>query len=83
MMSASQNKLPPHPKSTSKQTPTLLESTKPKGFPSGSKRLQPIKATDLKNVDMMASPMTAGSNVSYKQVAADSKKNDISMMRMT
>ena len=41
----------------SKQSPTLLESsTKPKGFPIGSKRLQPIKPTDLKNSDLVASP---------------------------
>jgi len=40
-----------------KQSPTLLESsTKPKGFPIGSKRLQPIKPTDLKNSNLVASP---------------------------
>jgi len=36
-----------------------LENAKPKGFTSGSKRLQPIKATDLRNSDMAgASPIT-------------------------
>ena len=38
----------------SKKAPaTLLESTKPKGFPSASKRLQPIKATEIKDKDLI------------------------------
>ena len=58
-----------------KQPATLLESAKPKGFPSsGSKRLQPIRALDLKNSDIATSPL--GSNAT-----ADTKKHD--MMRMT
>ena len=52
-----------------------LESDKPKGFPSGTKRLQPIKATDLRNSEVAASPLTSAT-------AADSKMNN-DAMRMT
>ena len=53
----------------SKQSPTLLESsTKPKGFPMGSKRLQPIKPTDLKNSDLVASPKISNTSDSKKEI---------------
>ena len=64
-----------------KPSPTLLEATKPKGFPissgggGGSKRLQPIKATDLRNIDMVSSPLTAGTTNASKKAE--------SAMRMT
>jgi len=54
----------------SKQSATLLESVKPKGFPtSGSKRLQPIKALDFKANEISAtSPLP--------QATAEAKAND-------
>ena len=56
-------------------TPNLQDTAKPKGFPTtGSKRLQPIKATALKNMDMLASPS--------QDSQIDVKKNE-NMMRMT
>ena len=60
---------------TSQKSPSILESAKPKGFPSGTKRLQPIKATDLRNSEVAASPLTSAT-------AADSKLNN-DAMRLT
>ena len=65
------------PPANLQQTPNLQDSAKPKGFPSGgggSKRLQPIKATALRNMDMVGSP-SVDSNI-------DIKKSE-NMMRMT
>ena len=56
-----------------------MESAKPKGFPTtGSKRLQPIRATALKNGEMIA----ASPSLNSDNNTLDTKKNE-NMMRMT
>ena len=59
------------------QTPSMQDTTKPKGFPTtGSKRLQPIKATALKNAEMTTSPsLNSDCNLDIKKTEQ--------MMRMT
>ena len=52
---ASTSKLP-----SAKQAQLVEKNARPKGFPSGSKRLQPIKAGELRNSDLATSPMNQG-----------------------
>ena len=56
----------------SKASATLLERAKPKGFPTSSaRRLQPIKATDLKNCDLAAIPPSFDNKLLNNDIMSD------------